>query len=271
MASRNHIRDVRHHLAADQITFPCNAEILLPMYVKLFKKITYSSINYEPIATRWAWVILLANMDQDFRVECAGVKGLARMANITLDQAKEAEKILSSEDPESSNPNNKGKRIEIFPWGYEILNGAEYRRLRDREMQRELTRNRVRKHRETKECNAESVTKRYKPLPSVTSTSTSSLEDKKKLNKETVWEELKANPAYEGIDLEKEFFKMEAWCKANGKVPSHRRFINWLNRAEKPLKIAKTQPFKASDEEWDKLPDAVKKQLIENEKVSRKS
>jgi uncharacterized protein YdaU (DUF1376 family) len=46
---------------------------------------------------------------------------------------------------------------------------------------------------------------------------------------------LKANPAYEGVDVAKELGKMNTWCAANYKQPTRRRFVNWLNRCDKPL------------------------------------
>ena len=46
---------------------------------------------------------------------------------------------------------------------------------------------------------------------------------------------LESNPAYAAINVRIELGKMEAWCSANGKQPSRRRFINWLNRAERPI------------------------------------
>lgn len=46
---------------------------------------------------------------------------------------------------------------------------------------------------------------------------------------------LEANPAYEGIDVRHEYHRMHAWCGVNGKKPTERRFVNWLNRCEKPL------------------------------------
>lgn len=46
---------------------------------------------------------------------------------------------------------------------------------------------------------------------------------------------LKDSPAYAGIDVDREFAKMTTWCATNSKLPSRRRFINWLNRVEKPL------------------------------------
>jgi len=48
--------------------------------------------------------------------------------------------------------------------------------------------------------------------------------------------ELAANPAYRAINIEAELGKMTAWCAANGKQRTRRRFVNWLNRADRPIK-----------------------------------
>lgn len=52
---------------------------------------------------------------------------------------------------------------------------------------------------------------------------------------------LSADPAYEGLDVPIQFARMVQWCKTNGKQPTRRRFINWLNRADKPMKTAATE------------------------------
>jgi len=49
---------------------------------------------------------------------------------------------------------------------------------------------------------------------------------------------LAENPAYQGINIEAELGKMTAWCAANSKQRTRRRFVNWLNRAERPIQIA---------------------------------
>lgn len=49
---------------------------------------------------------------------------------------------------------------------------------------------------------------------------------------------LKSNPAYKELDLDKELGKCQAWCIANKKICSQRRFVNWINRAEKPIQNA---------------------------------
>lgn len=46
---------------------------------------------------------------------------------------------------------------------------------------------------------------------------------------------LKADPAYRGIDVAREFAKMNAWCRENKREPNRRRFINWLNKCDRPL------------------------------------
>lgn len=51
------------------------------------------------------------------------------------------------------------------------------------------------------------------------------------------WLEMLAKDAtYEGIDVTREHGKMLNWCSANGKSPTRRRFTNWLNRADRPMK-----------------------------------
>lgn len=49
--------------------------------------------------------------------------------------------------------------------------------------------------------------------------------------------ELQNDPAYKGIDVAREHAKMARWCKENKQIPTRRRFVNWLNRADKPLSL----------------------------------
>lgn len=49
--------------------------------------------------------------------------------------------------------------------------------------------------------------------------------------------ELQAQPAYQQLNVEREFSKMSVWCEANKKQATRRRFVNWLNRAEKPMTV----------------------------------
>jgi hypothetical protein len=45
------------------------------------------------------------------------------------------------------------------------------------------------------------------------------------------------DPTYNGLNIRQELGKMQRWCETNRKQPSRMRFVNWLNRAEKPIGI----------------------------------
>jgi hypothetical protein len=61
---------------------------------------------------------------------------------------------------------------------------------------------------------------------------------KKELLTDEQWmEKQKLNPAWKGIDIDREFAKMAAWCEVKSKKPSRARFVNWLNRCEVPLVV----------------------------------
>lgn len=51
--------------------------------------------------------------------------------------------------------------------------------------------------------------------------------------------ELETKPAYKHINVLLEFSKMSAWCEANKKQPTRRRFINWLNRVDTVMQTPK--------------------------------
>jgi 5-methylcytosine-specific restriction endonuclease McrA len=53
---------------------------------------------------------------------------------------------------------------------------------------------------------------------------------------DSVWlESLKTDAAYQGIDVAVEWAKMTRWCDVNRRQPTRRRFINWLNRCDRPV------------------------------------
>jgi hypothetical protein len=58
---------------------------------------------------------------------------------------------------------------------------------------------------------------------------------------------LKANPAYQGLNIEVLQSKMEAWCNLKGKKPTRARLLNWLNREDKPMASTRRRT------DWDAL------------------
>lgn len=59
---------------------------------------------------------------------------------------------------------------------------------------------------------------------------------------ETWLTELAANPLYAGLNLRLELAKMQVWCQTNRCLSSRRRFVNWINKAERGL-IAPPEPL----------------------------
>lgn len=120
------------------------------MYNKLFSKILDSSIWLEPDPTRLVWITLLAAMDQDGYAHFSAVQNLADRAKVSLEKTQSAIEKLTAPDPESGLQSHEGRRIERVPGGFVILNAGHYRDIITREIQRDNTRERVRRHRQRK-------------------------------------------------------------------------------------------------------------------------
>jgi len=125
------------------------------MYSKLFSSLLTSSVWDTDIETRVVWITLLALKDQDGFARVATVDGLARLARVSVEGARKAVEILTSPDPESSDPEHDGRRIERAPGGWVVLNAKKYDELGSEQHRREKNAEYVRKHRERKREEAE--------------------------------------------------------------------------------------------------------------------
>lgn len=126
------------------------------MYNKLFTKILDSSIWLESAPTRLVWLTMIAAMDEDGFAQFASIGNLSHRARVSAKDAEAAIACLEGPDPNSSDPENEGRRIERVPGGWMILNSAKYRDLVRRVVIQEQTRKRVAKHRaEKRTCNAD--------------------------------------------------------------------------------------------------------------------
>ena len=128
------------------------------MYNKLFSKILDSSIWLEDAPTRLVWMTLLAVMDEDGFAQFASAANVSHRARVSLNDATRAITCLESPDPNSSNPDNDGRRIERVPGGWLVLNAERHREMVTRAAALEQNRNRVRKHRAKKTGNALTIT-----------------------------------------------------------------------------------------------------------------
>ena len=108
-------------------------------YTKLFGTITDSTIWSESDATRIVWITMLAMCDKDGIVSAA-VPGLAARARVGMPECISALKKFLSPDQWSRTPDHEGRRIEVVPGGWRLLNHAKYRAIMSAETRREQSR-----------------------------------------------------------------------------------------------------------------------------------
>jgi hypothetical protein len=152
------------------------------MFAKLFSSITESSLWSESKDSRLLFVTLLAKADETGFVE-ASIPGLARVANLTMEETVEALKCLHSPDEYSKNPDNEGRRVLTVPGGFMVLNYNDYRSRRNTEERREYMREYMRNYRKQNVNNGkQSLTdgNRSEPGLAYTDTDTDTDTEKKK-------------------------------------------------------------------------------------------
>jgi hypothetical protein len=106
------------------------------VYVKLFSSLLTSSVWAEDNATRIVWISMLCLADKDGDVR-ASPAGLARIANVSVEECQRALAVLLSPDAQSTTPDDDGRRIEQRQGGWHILNYVRYRQLRDEETRKQ--------------------------------------------------------------------------------------------------------------------------------------
>lgn len=120
------------------------------MYAKLFSSIISSSLWTEDNTTRIMFITMMAMADREGYVY-GSPAGMARMACLSIDDAKTAIEKLTGPDPDSSdslrNPDNEGRRIEEIDGGWKIVNYTYYRDLKDADERRHKDKMRKRKER----------------------------------------------------------------------------------------------------------------------------
>ena len=116
-------------------------------YAKLFSTIVDSSLWSESKDARLLFLTMLAKADQTGFIETS-VSGLARAANLTLEETKGAMEVLLAPDPESKSKVAEGRRVAIVPRGFCLINYEEHRdRGVDGDERREYMREYMRKYR----------------------------------------------------------------------------------------------------------------------------
>ena len=232
-------------------------------YTKLFNKILASSIWNEDDKTRLVWITMLAMQNERHIVE-GSVGGIATLARVSHQDAQNAIKKLEDPDPDDSSKVEEGRRIKSLEHGgWLIVNGEAYRKAKDEDERRAYLANYMRAWRAKRSVN-KSVNKSKASLTAVNTIEQNRIEQNKEeshvekggeggkgedfclngsdepnsgrptrkpvlLTMKAI-RELSENPAYEGIDLDKEAWKFKQWCETNNRTQSVKRFVNWINK-----------------------------------------
>ena len=98
----------------------------MPGFTKLVPEIVQSSIWNQSSDIRIVWITLLALKDANGYVR-GDVTTLARLANVSVEEASKAVDLFLATDPSSHTPDNDGRRIAPAPGGWLVLNHALYR------------------------------------------------------------------------------------------------------------------------------------------------
>jgi hypothetical protein len=240
------------------------------MFAKVYTQIFDSSIA-ENHTVRHVFMDLLVLADSDGVVDMTQA-AISRRTNVPLDVLEPAMQVLSEPDPDSRSEAEEGRRIALVDphrdWGWRIINYEHYRKLRDEEGRRSYHREYMKNYRRSvkngeggvntcdsqlssvKKCegslslvkagdapltHAEAEAEAEGDAEESTSSKLRASRKAKPATAEEIIGALKENPAYKGINIDREFRKMLVWCETNGKQASQKRFINWLNRVETPM------------------------------------
>jgi hypothetical protein len=118
-------------------------------YTPLMASLLRSSVWGQPHATRIVWITLLAGSDQHGEWHGA-LPGLAREAQVSLEEVEQALEVLCAPDAYSRTTEHDGRRVEPLEdgSGWRVLNAREYRDRARKAGRREADRERKREQRE---------------------------------------------------------------------------------------------------------------------------
>jgi hypothetical protein len=95
-------------------------------YVKLFDSLLTSSLWCHEHYVLRIWIAMLARCNSQGVVE-GSVPGFASLCRVTTEEMRTALDLLISPDPDSRTTDHEGRRLEVVPGGWRILNYKAYR------------------------------------------------------------------------------------------------------------------------------------------------
>jgi len=213
------------------------------MFAKVFGQIFDSSIA-DDYNCRRMFMDLLVLADPTGAVDMTE-DAIARRTNVPVTEVRRYIKELCQPDTKSRSQLEEGKRLipldSTRDWGWQIVNYWHYRKLRDEEARRTYFRDAMRRYRRRKkEAKKESVHVEVEGDSDTTSKKVKAVKPALNTSPQRIpqdeWiQQLMKDSTYTGIDVKREFGKMLNWCKIHKVSATRRRFVNWLNRADRTM------------------------------------
>jgi hypothetical protein len=166
-------------------------------------------------------------------------------------ETMKAIKTLGAPDLWSKSSTYEGRRLVRIDGGFLVLNYGAYRerdytaaaRMRKMRVTRNnrnvtaktVTVTQAEAEAEAEADNSTNSTKGTNTLKSTTE-GLSLKKERPRLSDEAFVESFAQDNTYSGINVPREYGKMRRWCTVNKVQPTRRRFVNWLNRIEPPLR-----------------------------------
>lgn len=221
------------------------------MFAKVFGQIFDSSIA-EDYNCRRMFMDLLVLSDADGVVDMTH-EAIARRTNVPISEVQRYITELQQADEASRSKMHEGRRIIPIDssrgWGWQIVNYRHYRTIRDEEARKSYFRDQKRKQRKRAKKNVQdNAVDTGGRCQIVSSSLTENFSSKKE---QDFLEELK--PLYKGIDVDREFSKMQAWFltpKGRGRKLTKGFVVNWLNKIDTPLSTKEKSPSPKGTNVW---------------------
>jgi hypothetical protein len=211
------------------------------MFAKVFGQIFDSSIA-EDYNCRRMFMDLLVLADSDGVVDMTH-EAISRRTNVPIDEVEKYIGELQQPDQASRSKLEEGRRIvAIDPargWGWQIVNYRHYRQIRDEEARRSYFRNAKKQQRKREKANVkDKMVDSGGRCQTVPSASSSTSDCTKGESEGDFIAAIRILPAYQGIDIDRELGKMQAWLltpKGRNRKLTKRFVVNWLNGVDAPI------------------------------------
>ncbi len=190
----------------------------------------------------------------------AAIPGLASVANVSIEACEKAVENLKAPDPYSRTKDFEGRRIRDIDGGWHVINYPKYRKMMDEEERKDYKAKWARENRQKKSKTIHGQTGTDVDKSGLIGTENGQCGHiPSASSSDSFWEELKRNPLYQGIEIDKELENAKKWCRRKGRKLTKRFFENWLEKADRvlmDLPVSKPNylppPNEISDEEFEK-------------------